>query len=107
MPVCGRASPFDLGVDARHDAQQGRFTGAVQAQHADLGAREEGQGDVLEDFTLGRHDLADPVHRVDVLSHDEQYAALPSLYLALPTRDRHPPEIVGIPETPSPSTLAG
>lgn len=35
--------PFDLGIDACHDAQQGRFTGAVQTQHADLGAREEGE----------------------------------------------------------------
>ena len=61
--------PFDLGVDARHDAQQGRFTGAVQTQHADLGAREEAQGDVLENMTLGRHYLADPVHGVNKLSH--------------------------------------
>ena len=29
--------PFDLGVDARHDAQQGGFPGAVQTQHAYLG----------------------------------------------------------------------
>ena len=59
----------DLGVDAGHDAQQGRFTGTVETQHADLGAREEGQGDVLENFTLGRDNLADPMHAVDVLSH--------------------------------------
>ncbi|MNO47861.1 hypothetical protein D3C76_381850 [compost metagenome] len=62
---------FDLGVDARHDAQQGGFTRAVQAEHADLGAGEERQGNVLEDFTLGRNDLADPVHGVDVLSQIE------------------------------------
>ena len=61
--------PFDLGIDACHDAQQGRFTGAVQTQHADLGAREEGEGDVLENMTLGRHYLADPVHGVNKLSH--------------------------------------
>ncbi len=61
--------PFDLGVDACHDAQQGGFTGAVQTQHADLGAREEAQGDVLENMTLGRHYLADPVHGVNKLSH--------------------------------------
>ncbi|MCY1407503.1 hypothetical protein D9M71_228070 [compost metagenome] len=62
---------LDLGVDARHDAQQGGFTRAVQAEHADLGAGEERQGNVLEDFTLGRNDLADPVHGVDVLSQIE------------------------------------
>jgi hypothetical protein len=41
MPGWGRASPMNVGVDAGHDAQQGRFAGAVQAQHADLGAREK------------------------------------------------------------------
>ena len=60
----------DLGVDAGHDAQQGRLTGAVEAEHADLGAREERQGDVLEDFPLRRHDLAEPMHGIDVLSHE-------------------------------------
>ncbi|MCY1402426.1 hypothetical protein D9M71_175670 [compost metagenome] len=65
----GAGFAFDLGVDAGHDAQQGGFTRAVQAEHADLGAGEERQGDVLEDFTLGRNDLADPMHGVDVLSH--------------------------------------
>ena len=59
----------DLGIDAGHDAQQGRLTGTVEAQHADLGAREERQGNVLENFTLRRDDLADPMHAVDVLSH--------------------------------------
>ncbi len=29
---------FDLPVHARHDAQQARLAGAVQAEHADLGA---------------------------------------------------------------------
>ncbi|MNZ39227.1 hypothetical protein D3C78_567160 [compost metagenome] len=58
-------------VDARHDPQQGRFTGAVQAEHADLGAREERQGNVLENFPLRRHDLAQPMHGVDVLSQNQ------------------------------------
>ena len=60
----------DLGVHPGHDAQQGRLAGAVQAQHADLGAGEERQGNVLEDFTLRGDDLADPMHAVNVLSHD-------------------------------------
>ncbi len=60
---------LELGVDAGHDPQQGRLAGAVEAQHADLGAGEEGQRDVLEDLLLGGHDLAHPVHGVDVLRH--------------------------------------
>ncbi|MCY1346901.1 hypothetical protein D9M69_329990 [compost metagenome] len=61
---------IDLGVHPGHDAQEGRLARAVQAEHADLRAREEGQGNVFEDLTLRGHDLADPVHGVDVLSHD-------------------------------------
>jgi hypothetical protein len=60
---------LDLGIDARHDPEQGGLAGAVQAEHADLGAREKGQGDVAQDVPLGRHDLRDAVHRVDVLRH--------------------------------------
>ncbi len=58
-------------VDARHDPQQGRFTGAVQAEHANLGAREERQGNILENFPLRRHDFAQPMHGVDVLSQNQ------------------------------------
>ncbi len=65
----GAGFAVELGVDAGHDAQQGGLTGAVQAEHADLGAGEERQGNVLEDLTLRRNDLAQPVHGVDVLSH--------------------------------------
>jgi hypothetical protein len=41
-------------VDAGHDAQQGALAGAVQAQDADLGAVEVGQGDVAQDLLVGR-----------------------------------------------------
>ena len=58
-----------LLVDAGHDAQQGRFAGAVVTQHADLGAGEEIERDVLEDLVLRRHDLADSAHREYVLRH--------------------------------------
>jgi hypothetical protein len=34
------------------------LAGAVEAEQADLGAREEGQRDVLDDLALRRHDLA-------------------------------------------------
>ena len=63
---------FELLVDARHDAQQRRLAGAVQAEHADLGAREEAQGDVAQDDALRRHDLADAIHGVDELGHWEE-----------------------------------
>ena len=56
-------------VHAGHDAEHGGLAGAVQAEQADLGAGEEGQGNVLDDLTLGRDDLADPQHGHDVLSH--------------------------------------
>jgi hypothetical protein len=59
----------EVVVDARHDLQHGRLARAVQAQQADLRAREEGQRDVLDDLALGRNGLADTVHRVDVLRH--------------------------------------
>ncbi len=59
----------ELLVDARHDAQQGRLAGAVQAQHADLGAGEEAQGDVFDDQSLRRHHLGDAIHRIYVLRH--------------------------------------
>ena len=53
---------------ARHDAQHGRLAGAVRAEHADLRAGEERQGDVRQHLTVGAVELVDPVHRVDVFS---------------------------------------
>ena len=58
-----------LGVDAGHDAQNGRLAGAVEAQQADLCAGKEGQRNVLDDGPVRRHYLADADHRVDILSH--------------------------------------
>src|SRR5690606_40677109 len=60
---------LDLRVDAGHDLEQRRLAGAVEAEDADLGAGEETERDVLQDLPLGRHDLADAVHGVDVLGH--------------------------------------
>ncbi len=62
----------ELGVDAGHDAQQRGFAGAVEAQHADLGAGEEGQGNVLENLAFRRNHFAQPMHGVDVLSHGNE-----------------------------------
>ncbi len=60
---------FDIFIDARHDAQQGGFTGAVQAQHTDFGAREKAQRDILQNVSLRRNDFADAMHGVYELSH--------------------------------------
>ena len=60
---------FDVRVDPRHDLEERRLAGAVQTENADLGAREEGKGNVLEDLSLRRNHLADAIHREYVLSH--------------------------------------
>jgi len=65
----GRGFALDFGVHPRHDLQQRGLAGTVQAQHANLGAGEKAEGNILENLTLGRHDLADAVHGEDVLGH--------------------------------------
>ena len=60
---------FEFDVGAGHDAQQAGLAGAVEPQHADLGPRKERERNVLEDDALGGHDLAHPIHGVNVLSH--------------------------------------
>ena len=54
-------------VDAGHDAQQGRFTGAVDAHDTDLGARQEAQVDVLEHLLAAGIGLREALHVKDVL----------------------------------------
>ncbi|OIQ96268.1 hypothetical protein GALL_217880 [mine drainage metagenome] len=68
-PGHGHRLAFDLLVQSGHDLQHRRLARAVQSEHADLGAGEEGQRDVLEDLALGRDDLADAVHGENVLGH--------------------------------------
>ncbi len=65
--VGGKGLAVELGVDARHDPEERRLPRAVQAEDADLGAWKEGEVDPLQDFPLGRDDLAEVDHRVDVL----------------------------------------
>ena len=60
---------LEVEIGTRHDAQQAGLARAVESEHADLGAGEERERDVLEDNALGGHDLAHPVHGVNVLSH--------------------------------------
>ena len=55
-------------LHAGHDPQQRRLAGPVRAEHADLRAREERQGDVRQHLALRAVELVDPVHRVDVFA---------------------------------------
>ena len=57
-----------LGVLPGHDPQERRLAGAVEAQHADLRAGEEGERDVLQHLLVRRVRPAQPVHRIDVLA---------------------------------------
>ncbi|MOA24196.1 hypothetical protein D3C78_1448690 [compost metagenome] len=68
-PLLWASFTFDIGIDARHDAQQSGFTRAVQTQHTNFGAREEAQRDVFQNVTLRRNHFADAMHGIDVLSH--------------------------------------
>ena len=56
-----------LLIDPGHDPQQRRLAGAVVAEDADLGARVEGQGDVVQHRFVRRVDLREAMHREDVL----------------------------------------
>ena len=55
-------------VDAGHDAKQRALARAVQTQHADFGAVEEGEGNVADDFAVvGRKQALDAHHGIDDL----------------------------------------
>ena len=54
-------------IDPRHDAQQRRLAGSVVAEDADLRAGEKREPDVVEHAGIGRMNLPEPLHRVDVL----------------------------------------
>ena len=57
----------ELGIETGHDLQQCRLAGAVQAEDADLGARKEGQADVLQHFLAAGPGFGQAVHHIDVL----------------------------------------
>ena len=59
--------PFEVGLDAGDDLEQGGFSRSVQTQDADLGAIEKGQVDVFEDLFAGWEGLADLFHGKDDL----------------------------------------
>ena len=58
----------EFGIDAGHDAQQGRLAGAVDAEHADLGVRVERQMDVIQHLLGGRIGLGQTLHMIDELA---------------------------------------
>jgi hypothetical protein len=57
----------ELLLLSRHNAQQRRLARAVDADHADLGAGEEGERHVLQDLFPAGIGLVELVHDVDVL----------------------------------------
>ena len=65
--VGGKRLADELLVFARHDLQERALPGPVEAEHADLGAGQKREPDVLEDDRVGRMNLPEPFHRVDVL----------------------------------------
>ena len=54
-------------VHAGHDPQQRRLAGSVRADHTDLGAGVEREGDVRQHLSVGRVEAADLPHREDEL----------------------------------------
>ncbi len=68
--VTGREARLAVGglLQTRHDLEDGGFTSTVGAHYADLGARVEGHGDVIEDDLVAVR-LARLVHGVNELSH--------------------------------------
>ena len=61
--------PKNIRTQPRHNPQQRRFARAVQTQHANLGAGKERQRNIFQDGFLGWHNLANPIHGVNVLGH--------------------------------------
>ena len=57
----------ELGVLARHDAKQRALACAVQPEHADFRARQKRQPDVFQYDGVGRMNLPEAFHCVDVL----------------------------------------
>jgi len=57
----------ELVVLAGHDLQQRALARAVEAEDADLRAGEKREPDVVEHAGIGRMNLPEPLHRVDVL----------------------------------------
>ena len=67
-PSATKPSPTNSLSMPGHDAQQRRFAGAVDAEHADLGVRVEGEVDVLQDLLAAGLGLGQALHVIDELA---------------------------------------
>ena len=67
IPSAGNASPMNSVSSPAMILSSELLPGAVQAEHADLCAGEKREPDVLENDGVGRMNLPEPLHRVDVL----------------------------------------
>ena len=65
-PVGGPGLAGDAVVQPGHDFEQRGFAGAVQPEHADLGAGEEGQPDILQHLPAAGVGLRQAFHDIDV-----------------------------------------
>ena len=63
----GPSLAAELLLDPGHDLEQRALARAVDAEHADLDARQEGQRDPLEHLAPARESLGHVLHHVDVL----------------------------------------
>ena len=70
-----------LGVEPRHDAQQRRLAGAVDAEHADLGVRVKSQTDVIQNLAVARIGLGQILHVIDELTGHAASGYCPALFL--------------------------
>ena len=80
-PFGGPCLAFEIGIDAGHDAQQRRFTRAIDADNPDLDAWQKVQVYVLETFLAPGISLGDAFHVIDVLIGCHGFA--PSMRMGL------------------------
>ena len=57
----------ELGVKAGHDPHQRRLTRTVRTEHADLGAGQERQADIVQHRLAAGVGFVQPIHYIDVL----------------------------------------
>ena len=57
----------DIGLEPGHHPEQHRFPRPVEAEHADLGARQERERDIAQHLLAAREYLVQAPHHVDVL----------------------------------------
>src|SRR5207302_99824 len=58
-----------LMVLARHDSEERALSGAVQAEDANLRARQKREPDVFKNLGVGRMNLPETFHGIDELGH--------------------------------------